>query len=473
MNKLKRAAAFMLAAVSLLSFCACGEKKESGDVPTITWCLPANDLRDKAAVTEEINKITVPEIGARVEIQEYDFGTYGEKMKMKMASGDDSYDILFVGYLSSYTDAVKNGVLEPLDELIEKHAPELKKSIPDYVWQDAVYSDKKIYAIPNTQIMATQLAFGIQKTLAEKYGWTKTEIESPAELEEFLAKVKVGEPTTYPYRPNYGLTMWLHDYTTLAGTTGFKESGDSDEVVIMRNTPEYQDGVNTLRDWYNKGYIRSDVASVTDDNTDFSQNRYAVYNTTWKPGQESLFPNYMYVKIGKPIIKNGASLAAMDGINHKSKNKEKAIKLISLVNSNKQLYNLMSLGIEGTHYTVKEDGRIETVEDSGYAISGWIIGNQFNSLVDVNQDKDVWEQTEKLNEDAVDSKLRGFIFDDKNVKSEIMSISGVSGEYGAVGNGSRDRREYWDAMDERLKSCGEEMVLQEVSKQVREFISDK
>ena len=111
MNKLKRAAAFMLAAVSLLSFCACGEKKESGDVPTITWCLPANDLRDKAAVTEEINKITVPEIGARVEIQEYDFGTYGEKMKMKMASGDDSYDILFVGYLSSYTDAVKNGVL--------------------------------------------------------------------------------------------------------------------------------------------------------------------------------------------------------------------------------------------------------------------------------------------------------------------------------------------------------------------------
>ena len=71
------------------------------------------------------------------------------------------------------------------------------------------------------------------------------------------------------------------------------------------------------------------------------------YNSTWKPGQETLYPDYMYVKIGNPRIDNGASLSTMTGINYKSKNKDKAIKLISLVNTNKELYNLMSLGIKG------------------------------------------------------------------------------------------------------------------------------
>ena len=74
MKNFKRITALALAAASMTTLCACGEKKASNDgVDTLVWCLPANDISDKAAVIEEINKITVPEIGAKVEIQEYDF----------------------------------------------------------------------------------------------------------------------------------------------------------------------------------------------------------------------------------------------------------------------------------------------------------------------------------------------------------------------------------------------------------------
>lgn len=474
MNNLKRVLSLSIAAAIMGTLCACGENKKSeDDVVTLTWCLPSNDLSDKEAVIEEINKITVPEIGAKVAIQEYDYGTYTEKMRMKMASNDDTYDLMFVGYLNSYNDAVKNGVLAPLNELIDEYAPELRDAIDDYVWTDAVREDGEIYAVPNTQIMAMQYSFGILKTLAEKYNWTKTEIESPEELEEFLAAVKENEPDIYPYRPNYGITMWTYMYTGLAGGTAISENDDSKDVVFLRNIKEYQQGVDTLRDWYNKGYIRKDVASVGDDNTDFNALRYAVYNSTWKPGQETLYPDYMYVKIGNPLIKNGASLSTMTGINYKSKNKDKAIKLISLVNTNKELFNLMSLGIKDKHYTIDETGKYKAVEDCGYGIAGWVIGNQFNALVAYNQDEDVWEQTKKLNLEAKNSKIRGFIYDDSKVKAELSSISAVSGEYGASGNGSMDKSEYWDKMETRLKSVGEDKVLVDVQSQIDAFFAEK
>ncbi len=473
MKKLNKIISAALAVALMAGLCAC-DKEKKAEVETLVWCLPANDLRDKEAVTEEINKITVPAIGAKVQIQEYDYGTYTEKMRMRMASGDNEYDIMFVGYLNKYSEAIKNGVLAPLNELIDEHAPELRDAVADYAWADAVYADEKtgeeeIYAIPNVQIMATQNAFGIQKKLAEKYGWTKTEIEKPEELEEFLKKVKENEPNIYPYRPNYGVNMWITDYTQLSGGTAINEFTESNEVVFLRETPEYIQAVDTLRDWFNKGYIRKDVASVGDDNTDFNALRYAVYNSTWKPGQETQYPDYMYVKIGKPVLKSGAALSTMNGINYMSDKKEKAIKLISLVNTNPELYNLMALGIKDKHYTLDETGKYKPIEDSGYSIAHWVIGNQFNALIAYNQDDDVWEQTEKLNKESKSSKVVGFSFENENVKAELSAISAVTGEYSAASNGSRDKSEYIDIQNQRLEKAGEDKVLQEVQTQINAF----
>ena len=179
----------------------------------------------------------------------------------------------------------------------------------------------------------------------------------------------------------------------------------------------------------------------------------------------------MYVKIGKPVIKSGASLSAMTGINYMSEKQEKAIKLISLVNTDAELYNLMSLGIKDKHYTIDEAGKYKPIEDSGYNISHWVIGKQFNALVAYNQDDDIWEQTEKLNLESKGSKLRGFSFDNTNVKSELSAISAVVGEYTAANNGSRDKSEYWDIMNDRLEKAGESKVLEEMQNQINTFLS--
>ena len=118
-------------------------------------------------------------------------------------------------------------------------------------------------------------------------------------------------------------------------------------------------------------------------------------------------------------------------------------------------------------------GKYKAIEDSGYAISAWVIGNQFNALVAYNQDDDVWEQTQKLNRESRESRIRGFEYSNTNVKPELSSISAVTGEYGAQGNGSRDKSEYWDTMVKRLKDVGEDKVLADTQKQIDEFFANK
>ena len=85
--KMKKIVSMAACLAMVGGLCSCSENKVN-KTDTLTWYVPSNELTDKAAVMEEINKITEPKIGVRVDIQTIDVGAYGEKMRMKMASGE-------------------------------------------------------------------------------------------------------------------------------------------------------------------------------------------------------------------------------------------------------------------------------------------------------------------------------------------------------------------------------------------------
>ena len=55
----------------------------------------------------------------------------------------------------------------------------------------------------------------------------------------------------------------------------------------------------------------------------------------------------------------------MIGIGKNSKNPEKALKFIELINTNEELYNLICFGIEGKHYYLDENKQVEYIDNSG------------------------------------------------------------------------------------------------------------
>lgn len=477
---LKRIAVIGLAGVMLFAAgCTPSQETAGGEVPTLSWLVPGDSQLDMAAVMEEANKIIEPAIGAKLDLQLIDAGSFSEKMTMHMAA-QYAYDLCFTGYVNKYRNAVDNGSLEPLTPLIDEYAPELWDLIPEYCWQDSRV-DGEVYAVPNVQVEFYQYCIWIQKDLAEQYGFDYESVTTPNEIEPFLKTIKENEPDLYPFKPNGILLWWKPFYEEVFTRTMMvvDADGTSDEVLLLRDTDEFKLGVATLRDWYLKGYIRKDISSMSSDSGEANQNKYAAIAGQWKPGQETDLFNqrkkeYYPIMIGEPYMINGNVNQTMVGIGNNSKNKEKAVQLIALMNSNKELYNLISYGIEGKHYDLSDEGKVVKIPKSGYNPSAaWKFGNQFNALLTDGQQDDVWEVTERMNDEAKKSPLLGFGLDTNPITNETAQMTAILDEYESMNQGSRDYEEFKDTMASRLKSAGEDKVLAEIQKQVSEFMAER
>ena len=475
----------VLAAVMALGCTAlsgCGKKDEAkkDEIVTLSWLLPGDQMQDIASVTDKINEITTEKIGAKVEFTYIDTGAYTERMKMNMASGME-FDICFTGYVNPYVDAVNKEGLMEITELMEEHAPALKEALPEYAWEIAKV-DGEIYAVPNLQIMAPQESILVFKDIADKYNFDFSTVKEMEDLAPYLEMVKNGENGIFPYNANRsGVNFWTHNtYEEITSGIVIRTDGSSKEVEYLWDTPEFKKGAKTLNEWFKKGYIRPDALAAGDDTQDFVAGRFATGTAGWKPGAEQQQKDkynrdVIMIKMQDPYLKKSNCLAAMTGISYSSKNGEKAIKLIELVNTDKELYNLICFGIEGKHYELNEEGKVRKIADSGYNPNAdWKFGNQFNAYLLEGQDDNLWEETAELNLSAKESPLLGFVLNVDPIKSEISQISAVNAEYSRViANGAKDPDEYMAEYRDKLEKAGIAKLKEEVQKQVDEYWATK
>lgn len=463
-------------AVSFASGCTKNEKTADGGITKLTWIVPVSEQADSAAVLTEANKIIEEKIGANLEMVFIDPSSYSERMKMNMAS-ENAYDLCFTSnWLNSYESAVES---EGLMDITDYISDNLKSLIPDYVLDQAKI-DGKLYAVPNIQVMTHPCSLRIQRSLAEKYNLDTSTIKSINDIEPFFAQVKAGEPDVYPFRPTWGEGPWTRPvYEEVYNNSNVLIRKDgTGKLVIDYETPEYQEAVKTLRDWYQKGYIRSDVASAGNDTAGWNARKYAADIATWKPGLEAIDKaqgyDYVYIPLHEPYMTRDGALQAMIGVGANSKNPEKAVELIELMNTDKDLYNLICYGIKDKHYTLDSENKITTIDNSGYAPGrDWVFGNQFNAYVSANADSDVWQKTEEMNENSIKSPLIGFTPDISSIRTELSQLSSVIDEYNYQMTGAYDPAEYWDDFVQKMETAGQKKVLEELQKQVDEFLASK
>ena len=482
---MKKKMSLVLAAVMALGCTAlsgCGKKDEAkkDEIVTLSWLLPGDQMQDIASVTEKINEITTEKIGAKVEFTYIDTGAYTERMKMNMASGME-FDICFTGYVNPYVDAVNKEGLMEITELMEEHAPALKEALPEYAWEIAKV-DGEIYAVPNLQIMAPQESILVFKDTADKYNFDFSTVKEMEDLAPYLEMVKNGENGIFPYNANRsGVNFWTHNvYEEITSGIVIRTDGSTKEVEYLWDTPEFKQGAKTLHEWFKKGYIRPDALAAGDDTQDFVAGRFATGTAGWKPGAEQQQKDkynrdVIMIKMQDPYLKKSNCLAAMTGISYTSKNPEKAIKLIELVNTDKDLYNLICFGIEGKHYELNEEGKVRKIADSGYNPNAdWKFGNQFNAYLVEGQEDGLWEETAELNLSAKESPLLGFVLNVDPIKAEISQISAVNSEYSRViANGAKDPEEYMAEYRDKLEKAGIAKLKEEVQKQVDEYWATK
>ncbi len=479
---MKKIITILLASAMLLGVCGCEKKekaKTDGEVPVITWYIGGDTEAGLPDVMEAMNEILVPKIGAKLDLQVFDSGAYNEKIKLAMSSGD-SFDLCRLD-TNLFNNGVSKGGILALDNYLKDSI--ITEELPADLLEFGRYEDS-LYAIPNMQIMATTISMYINTALAEEYGLDYSTLNTIEDFEPFLKWVKENKPEYYPLRFANGGPEVMEAYSdnlydSLGGEISAYED-ENGEVKVIKNVDiegywEFQELKN---DWFKKGYIRSDIATIgTNDWDDVNMGKYALYTSTYKPGgvegRNARYPeqHYSEVIISKPYVNYVAGCATMTAIGRNSKNPELAFKLLELINTDEELYNLITFGVEGKHYEKLENGKIKIIADGGYAANaGWKFGNQYNAYVLDNQPDDVWEQTEKFNNEAKKSKLIGFKLDTSKVKVALTQIQTVKSKYSSINKGYSEVARYKDEYLKELEAAGINEVLSEYQRQVDEWL---
>ncbi len=495
----KRILTAVLAAIMLTATAAglsgCGGKSSG----TLKWIQLGERQPNTDAVIEKMNEIIEPELGLKLEIEYIDTASFAEKAKMKMASGEN-FDVIWAGYLNDYQTAASleglKDITDDLDDIKMADGTTVKMSdaVEDY-FLDAAKINGRIYGIPNMQVVSNPFTYVIRKSVAEKCGIDVEGLEKMAttsntletakaymdKLTEEMAKAKEKMPELYVTNPGTN-PAFRNIYEEIIGGVGIRKDGTSTEIVNVKDTEEFRYGVDKMREWFERGFIRSDIASKGNAITSNDEKRqYAFRMDTWKPGQapkdaKDLGEEVVYSKVEAPYVGRTSPLATMLAVGENAKHPKEAVKFIYMLNSNKELYNLICWGIEGVDYKVNDDGRITEIKNSGYDDVGetaWRYGNQFNALITDEQELTVWEETKKMNDEARKSPAFGFVPDTESITTEIANITNVNSEYKAkMEFGTAPREEYWDEYMQKLKTAGIDKVRDEIQRQYDEFLAN-
>lgn len=473
---MKKITALILAVMMIVSFAGCGSKQTAndGEPVKLTWIYGTGHVQtDLKLVQDAANEIIREKIGAEVEFISLDNAAYTERIGLMMASGEE-FDICWVNSSDYITNANK-GAYVKLDELL-KDRQDMWNVMPEEIW-DGIRVNGDIYAVPNYQIIATQKAIYTTAELDKKYNFDFSNVKKIKDMEPILAQLKKDEPSRIPYLPSI-MDIEL-EYEVISPTKFAVVDFDSDpenvKVLNMYELPEWKEYNSLMHDWFKKGYVQPVIEDVT------YAAKAAKYGFFWadiKPGSLAEAPKaynceMMAYPIGERYSNAAAVLATANAISRTSKNPEKALELLELVNTDKELYNLLVFGIEGKHYEKIGENRIKPVENSTYRNSAWLMGCQFNAYFLEGQEETVWEETKEYNATAKRSPLWGFTLDTNPIKTEIAQTTAIADEYEYISMGQEDPENVYDEFFDKMEKAGMSKIIDEIQRQVDEFIKNK
>ncbi|WP_244163163.1 ABC transporter substrate-binding protein [Paenibacillus pectinilyticus] len=451
----------------------------------LKWVLRIPVQKEGEAVLTEVNKILKEKINATLDIQFIEAAAYAEKTKLMIAAGED-FDIMFTAAGYNFYDNVAKGAFVPMDELLTKYAPKAYAQIPPSFW-NAMKVNNKVYGFPNYQIAARQSAFNFRKDIVDKYSIDVNAMKKMEDLEPAFAKMKAGESADkFIFNPGNALaTLDVMNYMKLEtlgsdGSPGAIEAVGSDYKVINQfEHPAFVNFVKLMKNWSEKGYINKDLALVKDPTELLKSGKILSSGLgTYKPGVEAETKaryNYdaAFGTMTDPLVTTGSVTGTMQAISRTSKNPERAMMFLELMNTDKQLYNMVLYGLEGKNYKKTGDNSIELIPDSGYATNvAWMLGDQLNAYLLPGVATDIPQKTDQLNKSAKASRIMGFSFDAEPVKAELAQAKTVTDKYLlGLAYGMMDVDSTLATMNKELKAAGMDKIIAEKQKQLDAWVA--
>lgn len=478
-------------AMSAMTLAACGnlsgsktsDKTADGKTKIVMYQIGDAPKNFKTLMTNA-NKIIGKKLNAELEIKYITWGNYKEKMAIITSSGEN-YDIAFAS--DTYVVNSQKGAYADLTDLYKKEGKEIYSKLdPAYIKGNTI--NGKIYAVPVIGNVSGQQMLSFNAEMAKKYNLDLSQVNSYEDLEPLLAVIKEKESGVTPYA--IGKTSHISDsFSYPAGNElpfAVDIAGDVTKIVNPFEVEHYKAHLRTMHNYYNKGYIPADAAT-SDTAFDLQKQNWFVREETQGPadyGDSLLSTVAGYEVQSRPITKayktNGSTQVANFAISSNSKHKEKAMEVLNLLNTDKDLLNGLVFGPEGENWekdTARGDGFIKLLPGykSDTRMAAWNTGNsQILYITDKVTDEDIAKSKEALASAEEDPTL-GFNFNTEPVKTEISSVSNVMKKYlSNLFTGTVDPDKTIDEMMTKLNSEGSyKKIKDEMQKQYDKFLENK
>jgi len=470
----KMLAMMIVIAVPAITMIGC---QDQSDITTVSWYL-AGVKRDASydAVFNRVNEIMGERYGINLDIVLIDESNYSQKIQTMNATREE-YDLAFTSNWrnSFYTNVVNNSLYD-LTELLPKYAPTLYKSLSQ-AELDAVTMDGKIYAVPNWQAQSRITGIYIPREQLEKTSYTMDMINSIEDLEGYYAEFHEIEPES-----NRASGAWQTYMTTkgiinvvqegLPGAIFYNKTGKP-QIINQYETQEFEDFAMLVRSWVEKGYYPE--IRATQENAKASKLDSPGGWDNWNPSsgkQVSLRTGHEYLDkpITQGVISNDSLLATLTGVGANSKHPVEAVKVLEIMHTDKEIYNMLSFGLEGVNYDKVGNNIIRVREDNTYSIHNWAIGSVENSFILEGNDENLWEITKERDKNALVSPLIGFNPDTSKINEELGNCQTVVNEYiETIQYGYEDPLVTVPKFREELKEAGADVILEEIQKQIDEW----
>ncbi|MCR2823311.1 ABC transporter substrate-binding protein [Lederbergia panacisoli] len=477
--------------VSLLVISGCGSKKDGNTAGSngkdaapyeLTMAyIASSNVDDIKNVQEEINKITKEKINVNVTLLPIGGGAWTQQTNL-MLTGTEKLDLIVSSSFYNYSTQAAKGQLLPLDELLESHGKGVLETMPEHMI-NATKIDGKIYGVPSVRDWASDHGFIMRKDLVEKYNIDLSKVKTIEDMGDIFKTIKENEPTIDPI-VNTGTLLSVAEtyiypfFDRLGDNIGVLEmKEDNWKVENLFESPIYKDAVSLAREWYKAGYIMKDAA--TSDEVGYNivkSGKGFGYFTNMKPGletQETIRSGHemVAVRVTEPFQFTTSATSFMMSLARNSENPEKAMEFMNLLYTDADIMNLLTLGIEGKHYTIDDEGfAVQPEGESNYVFNQWLIGNNFLTHVWKGNEKDYWKQLSEFNESAKASPAFGFSFDVTPVKTEIAATANVLEQYRAgLETGTLDPEKSLPEFIKKLKSAGSDKIMEEKQKQLDEW----
>ena len=476
---------------------------------TLKMYFHGSNVTDDTAVMEKVNEYLQEKLNVTLEPIWGTWGDFDTNAVLALQGGDD-VDIYFTCSWSAdeYNKFARDGYWVRLDDpennLIEKYASDLWSTLPEVLTNGASINGADgygVYAVPGYKDIATQNCWDVNVPLLEKYGYTVDDIKNTDYygFGDILKTVKEGEGDDfYPLLVEGAVLERMVTNSIIitgdSGTGNFmsyyldptdvsKPGSVGVNIVNKFGTDEFKKFAEQTREYYLAGYIDPAMANPNQANDVRSQKQlsggYLIGTQSYSLGyelqasQERGFEVAM-VPCTDAYVDTTSSQGAMMAISTASKNPERAMMFLNLLNTDPTLMTMLNYGVEGVTYEL-QDGLVNFTEGRD-AYQPWTngVGNVTILTPTVAQGADFWNDFKAYYGAAKEIPLLGYSYNAENCETEMGAVANVVAEYMLpLCTGAVDPDATLPEFLDKLDAAGINTVLDDANAQLQEFLAAK